>query len=189
MLFNSQRRSQGSSSPNSTTDDSSTISHNPTNYRASVPICIYREIVQDWETAKAELESLKDKNQQLMKQNQELRAEIAKIITSAHNLEQIGQKFQETLDNSLIQQNLHTPSQEENTSPIPPKLNDSGDQSINPEYIIEVDSEYLPSSVSKRSEINIFGLILAILFIIIGCTAASFLVAKFIIKNNHSSSN
>jgi hypothetical protein len=190
MLFNSQRQSSthGSSSPN---NDFSTISDKKNNYRASVPLCIYREIVQDWEATKAELESLKDKNRQLMSQNEELREEIAKILTSAHNLEQIRQKCQETLDFSPVPQHQReTPSQQENTSPIPPNLDNPGDNSVNPEYVMEVDSHSLPSShSSKRSEINVFGLILAIVFIILGCTAASFLVAKFIIKNNHSSYN
>jgi hypothetical protein len=64
------------------------------NQAASVPISLYRQIAAELQTSKTMLDSLKVQNQQLVKQNQQLRAEIEKVVQSSLHLRQVADSFQ-----------------------------------------------------------------------------------------------
>ncbi len=56
-------------------------------YSPSVPISVYRELAAELQTAQTTIHSLKAENQQLVKQNQQLRKEIEKVVQSAQQLQ------------------------------------------------------------------------------------------------------
>lgn len=58
-------------------------------YAPSVPLSVYRELATELQAAKSLSDSLNAQNQQLAKQNQQLRQEIAKAVESILRLEQI----------------------------------------------------------------------------------------------------
>jgi hypothetical protein len=57
-------------------------------YSASVPISLYREISAELQSTKATVAALKQQNQQLVHQNQQLRQEIDRVILSAAQMRQ-----------------------------------------------------------------------------------------------------
>lgn len=72
------------SNPNSERNLSPTATYAP-----SVPLSVYRELSVELQAAKLLSDSLNTQNQQLTKQNQQLRQEIAKAVESILRLEQI----------------------------------------------------------------------------------------------------
>ncbi|HEY9741240.1 MAG TPA: hypothetical protein V6C90_12190 [Coleofasciculaceae cyanobacterium] len=58
-------------------------------YCPSVPISVYRELAAELQAAQAMVDSLKSQNQQLVKQNEQLRQEVEKVVRSAQNLQDI----------------------------------------------------------------------------------------------------
>lgn len=88
-------------------------------YSPSVPISLYREVVAELQAAQEMLDSLNSQNQQLIKQNQQLRQEIETVVHSAVHL----QKVVDTLE--PIRQNVapKAPSayREIPQEPYPPK--------------------------------------------------------------------
>jgi hypothetical protein len=57
-------------------------------YAPSVPISIYKEVAAELQTTKAAMDALKTQNQQLIKQNQQLRQEIERAVQAALTLRQ-----------------------------------------------------------------------------------------------------
>lgn len=72
------------SNPNSDRNLSPTATYAP-----SVPLSVYRELAAELQAAKLVSDSLNAQNQQLAKQNQQLRQEIAKAVESILRLEKI----------------------------------------------------------------------------------------------------
>lgn len=62
-------------------------------YCPSVPISVYRELAAELQAAQAMLDTLKAQNQQLVKQNHQLRQEVEKVVHSAQHLQQIVGSF------------------------------------------------------------------------------------------------
>jgi len=60
-----------------------------TQYRASVPIYVYRELAAELQATQAMMDSLNAQNQQLVQQNQQLRQEVAKVLQSTENLQKV----------------------------------------------------------------------------------------------------
>jgi hypothetical protein len=63
-------------------------------YSPSVPISLYRQLSAELQATQAMLDSLKGQNQQLIKQNQQLRLEIEKVVQSTLQLRQVADSFQ-----------------------------------------------------------------------------------------------
>lgn len=65
-------------------------STSPANFsRPSVPLSVYRELVQELEDTQAQTEFLVTENQKLFQQNQQLRQEIETLIRYAQHLQEV----------------------------------------------------------------------------------------------------
>ena len=85
MTSNSQINPQISSVANV---DAPPINNDGNNYRASVPIFVYKELAGDLENTKNQLQQLRHVNDELVRQNQQLRQEIIKILQTAEQVQQ-----------------------------------------------------------------------------------------------------
>ncbi|MBW4490137.1 MAG: hypothetical protein KME12_20345 [Trichocoleus desertorum ATA4-8-CV12] len=63
-------------------------------YAPSVPISVYRELAAELQATRAMLDSLNNQNQQLVKQNQQLRTEVDKVVQSALQLQKVAGSHQ-----------------------------------------------------------------------------------------------
>lgn len=59
-------------------------------YAPSVPISVYRELAAELQATRAMLDSLNSQNQSLVKQNQQLRTEVDKVVQSALQLQKVA---------------------------------------------------------------------------------------------------
>ena len=97
------------------------------NYAPSVPLSVYRELAVELQSAKLLSDSLNAQNQQLAKQNQQLRQEIAKAVESILRLEKVVKS--QTLSNrsasvpkrSDTKHIYKIPKVTEGNLPFPPK--------------------------------------------------------------------
>ena len=55
----------------------------------SVPISIYKELAAELQATRAMIESLNNRNQQLVQQNQMIRQEVERVVQASFNLQQI----------------------------------------------------------------------------------------------------
>jgi hypothetical protein len=173
MVFNSHRKLSSQSSQGNNYLDAS-VSTPPHNYHASVPICIYRELVKDLEATKTELAILQ-------RQNQALKQKMSTIVNSVRNLDL----------EEILPQNNHNKVKNTEMSLKTSLASDSFFSHLTPEhhppqgYIFEEKSPLHNSlESSSRLKVNLFGLIICVIVIILSCSMASFLIAKFIMSNN-----
>ncbi|MBD2119620.1 MULTISPECIES: hypothetical protein [Trichocoleus] len=70
-------------------------------YAPSVPISVYRELAAELQATRAMLDSLNNQNQNLAKQNQQLRTEVDKVVQSALQLQKVAGS-QQPLSRSVV---------------------------------------------------------------------------------------
>lgn len=63
-------------------------------YSPAVPLSLYREVSADLETTKAQLAETHAHNQHLIRENQQLRQEMEKIVQSAYRMQQVLNSLQ-----------------------------------------------------------------------------------------------
>lgn len=131
-----------------TVQKSQSYSHS---YSPSVPLSVYREVTTELQAAKAMLNSLHTQNQQLVKQNQQLRQEIEKVVQSVLHAQQIADAT--TKVNSL--KNTFTAVEE-----------------------VEVDSYRRRSQLESVSHGSGWGLAIAILVIVVTAFSGGYLLVR-----------
>lgn len=194
-------------SPNLTPNSSYLSSHSQTsedhNYRPSVPIFIYRQLVEELQKTQLKLETLKAQNQALVAQNEALKKEVNLIFNSAQNLQAILQK-----KDSFVQ--LKTESQRKTDLKNHPQLETkpksfpailSKETSVKPlkkvptpkshrqKYTLEVDFNLsnAKDDTQKSRKIKGFWLMIMIVFLVFSCFVGSFFVAKSFLNDNNNS--
>jgi hypothetical protein len=55
----------------------------------SVPISVYKELAAELQATRAMIESLNNRNQQLVQQNQTIRQEVERVVQASFNLQQV----------------------------------------------------------------------------------------------------
>ena len=152
---------------------SSRVFEQKNSHLPSVPIHLYRQIVEDLEASKAELETLKSQNKKLVAQNQQLKKEVTKIVASTQNLQEILQ--QEVKSNTP---RINSGTLEQNSGRKSSPLG---------RHILELDYKqpYSVKKSDKSSRINVSWLIIAIIFISLTFSLGSFFVAKSLLNNNN----
>lgn len=157
-------------------------------YRPSVPIYIYRQLVQELEETKINLEQITVKNKTLMEKNELLQQEVIKIISCSQNLQtMLEDKSQEKHNASDSQTNqvLITTDKGKSTILFPtesPLAEVSS--SVNEEEILEVEYRSLNLPDQDANDIQSFWLVVLIIFLILTCFFGSIFVANNFIKNN-----
>lgn len=167
-------------------------------YRPSVPISVYRELSAELQTARARLESVNNQNQQLVKQNQQLRQEVDKVIKSAQHLQQVVASL-EPLSNEGKPRHgeaIPSPSRPSATAPLPRKAVASSEvefsrdspqpttvpSSYGETFVIEQEEERYrrPNSSQASSGVNRWLLIVVIITIFLTAFGSGFFVVKWL---------
>ena len=130
MTSNSQINPQVSSVANV---DKPHINSDANNYRASVPIFVYRELAGDLENTKHQLQQLRHVNEELVRQNQQLRQEIIKILQTAEQVQQTVK--------------LINPPQVSFVKTVPPKNN------FNPPTQVRQTTNSISDNISQESSL------------------------------------
>jgi hypothetical protein len=66
-----------------------TFNSNSVNGTPSVPMSVYKELAAELQATRAMVDSLNQKNQQLLQQNQTIRQEVERVVQASFNLQQI----------------------------------------------------------------------------------------------------
>ncbi|MUL36778.1 hypothetical protein [Gloeocapsopsis dulcis] len=164
---------------------STTSSHNSSSgshyYSPSVPISVYKELAAQLQATEAKLHSLNAENYALAKQNQQLRQEIAKAIQSVIRLQQIvdstapySRKSHHTNQHSSAR-SMHRRKKATKTPVIEltPKQSGTGFPRLHTE---QEDGKYRRRVSPTASEVNGWGLAIAILLIIVSAFGAGYLI-------------
>ena len=179
-------------------------------YCPSVPISVYRELAAELQAAQAMLDSLNSQNQQLVKQNQQLRQEVEKVLHATHNLQQVVTSFAPVSgypqgvplqnEGSFRQPVIQSPSRQ---AAAPPPPRSSGNvpamefppprQKSEPapypyreSMVIEQDDTRSRRTPSSESSPQISGwlLILAIVAIVLTAFGTGFVIVRPLLGNN-----
>jgi hypothetical protein len=153
---------------------------------ATVPISLYREISADLHGTRADLESLKTQNQELVRHNQQLRLEIERVVQVALHLRQVADSAtgnglgagaialdlfdapSASMESSTLV-NVSDPTSTATLSPVntPPKL------------VIEQDSQPRGKATSEATaEVSTWWLIAVICLIVLSAFGTGFLLVR-----------
>lgn len=126
-------------------------------YAPSVPLSVYRELVEELQIAQAREETLNAQNRKLVKQNQQLRQEIERVIHYAQHLQEV-----------IAAQDAGIASHD---APTPSRLPQSPAAEDDKQQIIEVESDRSRYASQSNSDGTMNGWVLAIALIIIVVTS------------------
>lgn len=160
-------------------------------YRPSVPIYVYRQLVEELDKTKLNLETLKNQNQALIAQNQALKEEVATIIDSTQNLQNILENKDSLLKspkNRLVTESKKGFSKILLTTESP-LAEIPSPEVAKEEHILEVEytDSIKPSNSGQNKQVKGWWLIILISFLIFSCFLGSFFVAKSFLKDNNNS--
>lgn len=159
-----------------------------TTYAPSVPISVYRQVVQELQLAKESLEGLQTqsqaaisalnlKNQELAQQNQTLRVEIERVVQSALQLRQMAD-HQPASTSPPAPEAVSAVEVHFESAPAPPPT-PSSDHSSQDRLIVEHPVQPRPLSESgKASEVKGWWLVITILLIVTTAFGVGFVVVR-----------
>lgn len=170
--------------------------HKHNNHVPSVPIYVYRQLVEDFNTTKIYLKQLKSENQALKAKNEVLQKELDKIIYSARNIQQIidsnhfvsaGKSEHQFLSES---ENMEMLTQNNSSNQLfskQPSQNDIKEQKKEQEYIFEVEgAPQTPLTNKQPKEIKSFWVVIVITLLVLSCSAGAFFLAISFIQNQNN---
>ena len=146
--------------------------------RPSVPLSVYRELVQELQATQARIEALEAQNQTIVKQNQQLRQEIEQVLRYAQNLQEVIAEREARIA-------AYSAREVKGTQAPPPKPKPPAsvrDQ----KQVIEVESDrdrYLSPSKSD-GRINGWVLAIALMLIVVTSSLGAFLIVSSRLSNS-----
>lgn len=184
----------GNAPPTPPTPPSSSQSYSP-----SVPISLYREVVAELQAAQEMLDSLNTQNQQLVKQNQQMRQEIENVVHSAIHLQKVVDSWEpmKSAGPQVASAHANLPAEPQGAKPAPPRASDRGPgpgASGSPFAIDELDRnaggsqplfteqrETRPRTGSRKmrsSDTNGLWLAIAVILVVVGAFAIGYSVVR-----------
>lgn len=154
-------------------------------YRPSVPLSVYRELVQELEATQDRVDTLESQNQHLVKQNKQLRQEIEKVVHLSEQLQQVI----ETMEGKISSPS-QTKSQKKTAQPnrvqVQEVFNIPSSSQRTKRARIDIDAS--PHTVSQSEPdggINGWVLFLAIFLIVVTSGVAAFWVVGSRLGHNN----
>lgn len=177
-------------------------------YRASVPISVYRELAAELQATQAMMDSLNAQNQQLVQQNQKLRQEVAKVLQSTENLQKVFTSLDSANQVSGEVPSSRTVRQPEPRPPAPapqprskssfpqdeftpPRQPQEPPRSPYKETLVIEQEERRPRRTHQSegvSEVSGWWLIVAILLIVLTAFGTGFLIVRPLLNSDSNSS-
>lgn len=173
-------------------------------HRPSVPISVYRELAAELQAAQAMLESLNAQNQQLTRQNLQLRQEIEKVVQSHLHLQQFVSSWQqgsaaeapsgysefrpEFSQATTVRRPRPAPSPASSVdSPLPPPSPQMPEPTVSPfsekVFAEQEEGRYRqPSPPERSSDVNGWWLVVAIVLIVATAFGTGFLIVRPLLK-------
>jgi TolA-binding protein len=153
---------------------------------SAVPISVYKELAAELQATRAMIESLNNRNQQLVQQNQMIRQEVERVVQASFNLQQIVD-FTTPPENGL-NQTIADLSASLNPGLAPSPQNhlpmESDPLQVSPgarppfnELFTEEPSR--PQSIQKQSkDLGNMGILLTVLIVVLTAFGLGFLAVK-----------
>ncbi len=174
-------------------------------YCPSVPISVYRELAAELQAAEAMLDSLNGQNQNLVRQNQQLRQEIERVVQSHMHLQQVLASFQSvsateappaysearsepTLESTVRRpRTTPTPVPPPVESPPPPSPSQIAEPAASPfsekVFTEQEEGRYRrPTPPERSSDVNGWWLVVAIFLIVATAFGTGFLIVRPLLK-------
>jgi hypothetical protein len=174
-------------------------------YSPSVPISVYRELAAELQESRDIVESLKSQNHQLVKQNQQLRQQVEKVVQSAQHLQQIVASFGSVSDAEVPRPQPTMPPEPRFVAPPPPPPRAASipEEFVpppqNPEPVPPPYTETLVIEQEERprrtppseglSDVSGWMLLVAILLIVLTAFGLGFLIVRPLLNNSNNPNN
>ena len=174
-------------------------------YSPSVPISVYRELAAELQESRDIVESLKSQNHQLVKQNQQLRQQVEKVVQSAQHLQQIVASFGSVSDTEVPRPQPTMPPEPRFVAPPPPPPRAASipEEFVpppqNPEPVPPPYTETLVIEQEERprrtppseglSDVSGWMLLVAILLIVLTAFGLGFLIVRPLLNNSNNPNN
>ena len=141
----------------------------PRHSHPSVPISVYRQVIEELQVTKAQLSAMKANNRQLQQ-------EIDRLMQSAQRTQQ------------LIQQSNHQLSHRPKINKVKPIWQAKSWDTSQEQQVVTVKyaPQRTPRQQNKSPEINSWVLAIAIVIIILTAFTSGFLLVRPLLNNNHN---
>lgn len=100
---------------------------NAQNHSPSVPLSVYRELALELQSTQANLDTLHGQNQELARENQELRQEISKAVNTVLRLQNFIDSQQQSQEHQKPHIDYHQPSRPEVEQPPRDRVEQRGE--------------------------------------------------------------
>lgn len=134
----------------------------------SVPISVYKELATELQATRAMIESLNNRNQQLVHQNQMIRQEVERVVQASFNLQQIV--------------DFTTPPENGLHPTIADLSADSDNRPLSTQLFTEEPSR--PQSIEKHSKnLGNMGILLTVLIVVLTAFGLGFVAVKHLLPS------
>lgn len=162
------------------------------NYAPSVPISIYRDLAAELQITRSKVDHLQAQNQQLVRQNQQLRLEIERVVQSALQLQQMAES-QYVVGRGKLEGSQPLPDLVAEYLPPHPPIRQAAPRHLHPtvelvdpgtpgetftEQPVESQPSRSASAESKGSALGNWLLALMILLIVVSAFGAGFVIVR-----------
>jgi hypothetical protein len=148
------------------------------NPASAVPISVYKELAAELQATRAMIESLNNRNQQLIQQNQMIRQEVERVVQASFNLQQIVDFTtppEHGLNQTIADLSAHS-NRDLERSPQN-HLSTESDRPLSNELFTEEPSR--PQSIQKESKtLGNMGILLTVLIVVLTAFGLGFVTVK-----------
>jgi hypothetical protein len=155
--------------------DFASIQPNPP---SAVPISVYKELAAELQATRAMIESLNNRNQQLVQQNQMIRQEVERVVQASFNLQQIVD-FTTPPENGLNQTIADLSAHSSTASAPSPQNHPPIESERVPFNGLFTEEPSRPQSIQKQSkDLSNMGILLTVLIVILTAFGLGFVAVK-----------
>ena len=179
----------------------------------SVPISVYREIVEQLQATQAQLSAMKTNNQHLIYRNQQLQQEVERLMKSAYKVQQLANyEIVDPQTEKVTRKQVNQNNKSQVRLPSPTQQSRNNHQALHSNQAAKVkpiwQAKSLHSSPKKRQivtvkyapqhpsrqqkssqEMNGWFLAIAIIIIILTAFTSGFLLVRPLLNNNSINNN
>lgn len=148
----------------------------------SVPISVYKELAAELQATRAMIESLNNRNQQLVHQNQMIRQEVERVVQASFNLQQIVD-FTTPPENGLNQTIADLSTHSKNDLERSPQNHLSIESDSLPNKLF-TEEPSRPQRIQKQSKnLGNMGIFLTVLIVVLTAFGLGFVAVKHLLPS------
>ncbi|MBW4513766.1 MAG: hypothetical protein KME11_00905 [Timaviella obliquedivisa GSE-PSE-MK23-08B] len=146
----------------------------------SVPISVYKELATELQATRAMIESLNNRNQQIVHQNQMIRQEVERVVQASFNLQQIVD-FTTLPENGLNQAIADLSAQSK--SDLSPQNHLPLESNSLPNKLFTEEPSRPQSTQKQCKNLGNMGIFLTVLIVVLTAFGLGFVAVKHLLPN------